>query len=323
MIHPRLVSLLLFPAAAAALVVAGACHSSPKHGNVAGAAPTLPAPPADAAEPAQLAGLHNVVTYAPELVCGGVPEGEEGLHTLAAMGIKTIVSVDGATPDVGTAEKLGMHYIHLPISYNGITPERQKELAQAVANAPGPIYVHCHHGKHRSASALGTALVQGGKLTPEQAIGRMKVSGTAENYQGLWQAVQQSKPLDASELKADIGRFPSIARVSGMVATMSEIDSVFENVTAAQKAGWAAPKDHPDLVPQKESKRLHALFAQLGDDAESKAHPADYQALLGKSLAAAKALDAAVAAGDKAAADAQFTVIQKSCKECHKAHRDN
>ena len=311
-----LASLLLF-----GLAVFPACQSGA--GKAPAVAVTVPAPAADAPKAVTLAGLHNVVTYAPNLVCGGVPEGEEGLHTLAAMGIKTVVSVDGAVPDVATAEKLGMHYIHLPISYNGITPERQQELAQAIANVDGPVYMHCHHGKHRSASALGSALVLAGKLTPAQAEARMKVSGTADNYQGLWKAVRDAKPLAADALRADVTKFPSIAKVSGMVAIMSEIDSVFENVVAAQKAGWAPSKDHPDLVPQKETKRLHALFTQLDGDAESKSHPTDYQTMLQKDIGIASALDAAVAAGDKAAADAQFTLIQKGCKECHKGYRDN
>lgn len=320
---PRLVPLMLL----AATTLSGAVLFSACKSNRAATPPavaiTIPAPAVDAAKPATLAGLHNVVTYAPNLVCGGVPEGEEGLHTLAAMGIKTVVSVDGAVPDVATAEKLGMRYIHLPISYNGITPERQKELAQTIANVDGPVYMHCHHGKHRSASALGSALVLAGKLTPAAAESRMKVSGTADNYQGLWNAVRDAKPLAAAELRADVSKFPSIAKVSGMVATMSEIDSVFENVVAAQKAGWAASKDHPDLMPQKETRRLHALFTQLEGDAESKSHPADYQTMLRKAIAQGQALDAAVAAGDKTAADAQFTLVQKSCKECHKGYRDN
>ncbi|HEU4419191.1 MAG TPA: hypothetical protein VFT55_09650, partial [Planctomycetota bacterium] len=69
---------------------------------------SIPVPPATADKPVQLAGVHNVVTYAPNLISGGVPEGQEGLHTLAAMGIQTIISVDGATPDVAGAESLGM-----------------------------------------------------------------------------------------------------------------------------------------------------------------------------------------------------------------------
>lgn len=292
-------------------------------GHAAPAAGSIPAPSTSATAPVQLPGVHNVVTYAPDLVCGGVPEGEEGLHTLAAMGIKTIVSVDGATPDVAVAEKLGMRYVHLPISYDTVTPERQKELAQAIASTEGPIYMHCHHGKHRSAAALGTALVLAGKLTPEQATERMGVSGTAKEYKGLWKAVAEARPLDASQLKVDPSTLPKISKVSGMVATMAEIDLVFDLVKQAQKAKWQAPKDHPDLVPTKETKRLHDLYAGLHKDADSIKMPADYQKMLDEEIANTRALDAAVRGGNSADADKLFDVVSKSCKACHVKYRDN
>jgi protein tyrosine phosphatase (PTP) superfamily phosphohydrolase (DUF442 family) len=211
-------------------VAMGILLTACQQGAASRATPTehVPPPPLGAEKTVAMPGLHNVVTYAPDIVCGGVPEGEEGLHTLAAMGIKTIISVDGATPDVEGAERLGMHYVHLPISYDGVTDKRQHELAQALASLPGPVYMHCHHGKHRSAAALGSAVVLAGKLTPEQALERMAVSGTAKEYTGLWKAVREARPLPASELHADPASFPSVSKVSGMVATMSEIDLVFD-----------------------------------------------------------------------------------------------
>ncbi|MBM4063406.1 MAG: hypothetical protein FJ265_20245, partial [Planctomycetes bacterium] len=155
-LHPTVLPPLL---ALAAAVLFAACAGPAPH------APTVPAPAPDCADPVHLPGLHQVVTYAPGFVGGGVPEGEEGLRTLAAMGIKTVVSVDGGAPDAAAAEALGMRYVHLPIRYSGIDRERQLELAQVVANAGGPVYVHCHHGKHRSAGALGSALVMTGVLS--------------------------------------------------------------------------------------------------------------------------------------------------------------
>ncbi|HEX6813982.1 MAG TPA: hypothetical protein VF384_20330 [Planctomycetota bacterium] len=137
---------------AAILVVTfvSSCQSSQQpqiatHGPIA-------APAADAKKATDLPGLHNVVVYAPHMISGGQPEGAEGLETLAAMGIKTIISVDGAKPDVEGARRLGMRYVHLPISYDTVTPERQAQLAQAVSSCEGPIYMRCHHGKHRSAA---------------------------------------------------------------------------------------------------------------------------------------------------------------------------
>src|SRR4051812_38582828 len=79
-------------------------------------------PPSRAAtQPANYQGLHNVVTYADGLYCGSVPEGKAGFATLAAIGIKTIISVDGATPEVELASKFGLRYVHLPVGYDGIS----------------------------------------------------------------------------------------------------------------------------------------------------------------------------------------------------------
>jgi protein tyrosine phosphatase (PTP) superfamily phosphohydrolase (DUF442 family) len=269
-----------------------------------------------------LPGLHNVVTYTDDVIGGSQPEGKEGLATLAAMGIKTIITVDGSKPDVEGAAALGMRYVHLPISYDTVTPQRQRELAQALSNLEGPIYTHCHHGKHRSAAALGTALVRCGKLTPAGAAERMRVSGTAKDYTGLWQAVAAATPMAASELRADPASFPSVAVVTGMVATMAGIDAVWDLVKQSEAAGWQAPSDHPDLVATKETKRLGDLFAQLPNDPESRALPADYQTKLQKAIGEAAKLDAAVQNGDTKSAAELTKAIGKSCKECHVTYRD-
>ncbi|HEX6810269.1 MAG TPA: hypothetical protein VF384_01485 [Planctomycetota bacterium] len=303
-----------------AIAILSACQQTP--GPAVRLDVSIAAPTPSAGQPVHFEGLHNVVTYTEDLVCGGVPEGEAGLRALAAMGIRTIVSVDGASPMVEAAASHGMRYVHLPISYDGVTPEQQLRLAQAVHSLPRPIYVHCHHGKHRSGSALGCAAVLGGDMTPEEAMSRMAVSGTAKEYGGLWQAVREGKALDDALLRADPASFPSVSKVSGLVATMAEIDRVFDYVKQTQKAGWSAPADHPDLVARKETQRLHVLFSQLPDDADSRQLPGEYQTLLREAVANAKALDAAVQANDIAAANRLFAVATASCKTCHKTWRD-
>ena len=274
------------------------------------------------AKPKDLPGLHNIVAYADGLWTGAVPEGDEGFATLESLGIHTVVSVDGAVPDVDSAKRHGITYIHLPISYDTVSPLRQAQLAQVIANTNGPVYMHCHHGKHRSAAAVGAAAVVAGKTQPEAAVLRMKVSGTAPAYEGLWSAVRNARPAEAAALKADVASFPSIAKVSGMVAAMAEIDLVNDLVKTSKESSWQPPAFHPDLVAQKETRRLRDLFSNLKNDAESKAMDEGFQKLLQRSIDEATQLDEAVRSGDAAKANAMFDALGKSCKECHKPYRD-
>ncbi len=321
MIPLRSVAAVAVPSAAILLLgFVSACHTSAMVSPPERVSIVVPAP--DATKGIDLPGLHNVVTYSPNTIGGSQPEGAEGLQSLAAMGVKTIITVDGAVPDVEGARRLGIRYVHLPISYDTVTRERQLQLAQAVTSCDGPIYMHCHHGKHRSSAALGSALVVCGALTPEQAKERMQASGLAKDYTGLWEAVATAEARDPTSLRVDPASFPSITQVTGMVATMSEIDQVFDLVKQAQQAGWRPPQDHPDLVPTKETQRLAKLFASLATDSESTQLPDDYQTLLGRAIDAAKQLDAAVQAGDATRAADLMTAMNKSCKQCHVVHRD-
>ena len=279
-------------------------------------------PSTAALTPANLPGVHNVVNYTEGLLCGGVPEGQAGFATLAKLGIKTIISVDGATPDLKHAEANGLRYVHLPIGYDTVTIERQQQLAQAISNLEGPIYMHCHHGKHRSGAGLATALVRAGRLSVAEVSERMHVSGTASTYEGLWQAVREAQPMTAQELQADPASFPSITQVTGMVATMAEIDMVIDLVRQAHDAQWRAPDDHPDLVAEKETRRLAKLFASLRDEPESLKHPAQYQHYLGHSIDVSEQLDQAVRQGNAIQAAQLLSTLEVSCKTCHHTYRN-
>lgn len=311
---------IVTPAVLLAGLLSYACHQV--HGTEDRAIGSVSPPAVDATAPVDLPGLHNVVTYAPDMFSGSVPHGREGLAALAAMGIRTVISVDGATPDVATAEELGMRYVHLPFSYDGVPAERRTALAQAVSSCDGPIYVHCHHGKHRSAAGLATALVTAGRLDSGRAEARMNVSGTSPNYAGLWQSVRDCQVLDAEALKVDPASLPSVATVSGMVAMMSEIDVVFENVGYARIADFGPMEDHPDLVPANETKRLHALFEQLKSEPESVAHDDGYQRWLDEAVVLSGKLDGAVRSNDLTAAQSLYAEVRRNCKACHKEYRD-
>ncbi|XVJ58830.1 MAG: cytochrome c [Tepidisphaera sp.] len=286
----------------------------------------IPLPALSDATAKDYPGIHNAVAFHEGYVSGSVPEGQAGFETLAAMGIRTIISVDGAAPDVEAAKALGMRYIHLPIGYNGFNEQRKLELVRASrdALAQGPVYIHCHHGKHRSAGAAATVAASLGWSTPDQGVARMKVSGTAPNYKGLYSCATTATVLSASTIDAVPGDFPAVDPPKGLVKAMVEIDEVFEHLKSIEKAAWKAPSDHPDLVPAAEAGRLADHYRLLVDDAYTRRKPAEFKAFMERSRDEAQALEDLLGAAtpDPIKLAAQSKLIAASCKECHTKYRD-
>src|SRR3954447_12320595 len=81
-------------------------------------APDRPAPasfPAVAVE-----GIENAHRLTDKVIAGAAPEGDASFESLRKLGIKTIITVDGATPDVAAAHRHGLRYVHLPIGYDDV-----------------------------------------------------------------------------------------------------------------------------------------------------------------------------------------------------------
>jgi len=308
-------------AAAAAVSCAGRADRAGGDGHAVAVAVRV-----DAGAPVELAGVHNVVAYAPGLYSGSAPEGREGFGTLAGMGVRTIISVDGASPEVGAARAAGMRYIHLPIGYNGMDDARTMQIARAVRDglARGPVYIHCHHGKHRSAGAAGASAVTLGLLGHEEAERKLRVSGTAPAYTGLFACVASAHAATEEELGAVRDDFPEVHMPTGVVQAMVEIDEVFDHLGMIQRAGWAAPADHPDLVPAAEAGRLADLLRILAGSPGAAGKPAEFRERLGEVAAAAGEVEGRLAGGGegRGGLDAAMVRMARSCKECHAKYRD-
>jgi protein tyrosine phosphatase (PTP) superfamily phosphohydrolase (DUF442 family) len=298
-------------------------------------APPPPSMSDDAAK--DLEGLHNVVAYHEGFWSGGVPEGKAGFEQLRSMGVKTIISVDGAVPDLELAKSMGMRYVHLPIGYDGFDDARKAELVRAVRDLPKPVYMHCHHGKHRSAGAAAAVAVSLGWMTNEQAAARMKVSGTAAGYKGLWSCTAKAAPMAAAVIDAASASFPEVTRPESFVASMVAIDEAFDRLKLAEKAGWKAPADHPDLAPIADAGKLADLFRLIDEASLRKCSPEgadELKSWMARSATAAAQLEAALeragktapegpdAASQRAAATALMAGLAADCKACHAKYRD-
>lgn len=272
--------------------------------------------------------LHNVHRVTDKVISGSQPDNDAALETLAALGVKTIISVDGARPDAHAAAAHGMRYVHLPIGYDGVADDEAKALAKAMAELPGPIYVHCHHGHHRVAAAVAVGCVLNGSLPPDRGVDVLTTLGTGEKYKGLWRAARDARPLDPKVLAELRVKFVPAAEIGPLADAMVHIDQRWEHLKAIRAAGWTSPTDHPDLDPAHEALLLQELFRELarpGPRNESvKNHPAPFHRMLHESETAAATLQTALATipvnRDQAAA--AFDAIAKTCKSCHQSHRD-
>jgi protein tyrosine phosphatase (PTP) superfamily phosphohydrolase (DUF442 family) len=261
------------------------------------------------------------------MISGGLPEGDVAFKELADLGIKTIISVDGAKPDVATARRHGLRYVHLPHGYDGVPAERGKELAKAVRDLPGPIYIHCHHGKHRSPAAAAVSCVGSGLIEPKCALTILTTAGTSENYRGLYKSATDALPFGEKLLNDLKVEFPEIAEIPPLAHAMVEIERTHEHLKRIAKADWKTPADHPALDPAHEALLLREHFTELLRTEETAERPEEFQNRLRESEQSALLLETLLrqTGRDNTAnerATKAFARITQNCQACHRQFRD-
>lgn len=289
-------------------------------------------PEAQTSQPRKIASQHlpNPVQVHPKVISGGLPEGDEAFAELKQLGVKTVISVDGAKPDVTLAKKYGLRYVHLPHGYDGVPDDRVKELAKAVRDLPGPVYIHCHHGKHRSPAAASVACVAAGLIPQADSLAVLSVAGTSPNYRGLYASAREAEPLAEALLDELPMEFPEVAEIPPMAEAMVALDHTYGHVQEIAAAGWQTPARHPDLDPAHEALLLREHFTELLRTDYVRAEPAEFQQILRNSEQAALALEEALRAWQTAPpgtapppALAEYAAqITADCKSCHEKYRD-
>lgn len=295
--------------------------------------------------PAKVSAKHlpNPVSVHPRVISGGLPEGDAAFAELRTLGVRTIVSVDGAEPDVAAAARHGLKYVHLPHGYDGIPDRRVRELAKAVRELEGPIYIHCHLGKHRSPAAASAACVTAGLLPPAEALAVLKVAGTNPKYRGLFQAVAKARPIPGDELHRLAVTFRERVEVAPLVKAMVALESTHERLKAASTSGWkraAAPAPHADPNdgardgtpvedPAHQAVLLGEHFAEMRRLQEVQAFPAEFSTMLGESQAFAERIErelprwpALPGQAVREGLDRHLREINDRCVRCHERYRD-
>ena len=248
------------------------------------------------------------------IASGGEPRGAEAFRALAALGVRTIVSVDGARPQVEAARAAGLRTVHLPIGYDGIPEGTVAALTRLAEETDGPIFVHCHHGKHRGPAAAAVLGLSIGVLDRAEGVAWLTRAGTGHDYSGLWSAVERFTPVDPSRAIPLV----EVAEVTGLVDAMARIDRAKDHLRVLADHGWAVPPTHPDLVVAREIAAIREGFTESLRFVESDA-PADLLEGLREAERQARALEAAESDGERAQ---KLAELLRGCRPCHAEYRD-
>lgn len=294
----------------------GLAAQTPSSASSSGPAPALP-------EALPSPSLHHLYRLSPRLLSGASPDDEEAFAELRRLGVSTIVSVDGARPNVEAARKHGLRYVHLPVGYDGISPTRAAQLLKAAQTAPGALYVHCHHGRHRGPSAAALLGRFSAGWSTNQAIAWLQQAGTSPDYPGLYRTVAQGRPPDDAAL-ASVSPLPEIATTSTRVDAMVAMDNHLEHLKAAQKTGWKDIPGHPDLQPRHEATLLWEQFRELQRPSAIPPATEAFRSHTAEPEQAANALRSALSppTPDLRQADDALQRISQSCRACHEALRN-
>ncbi len=280
--------------------------------------------------------LPNAIRIHPKVLSGGLPEDAAAFEELKQLGVRTIISVDGAKPDVELAKQFGMKYIHLPHGYSGVPKFRSLELAKAVLEKEGPIYIHCHHGKHRSPTAAAVACVGAGFIAAHEANSILKFASTSASYQGLYQSAELAQRYETKQLHELQVDYRESVEVPPLAESMVELDQVFERVANANRTGWKQALELANTTLPHDVLLLREQFTEMLRTDEVQRQPIAFQELTRSSEIAAQELEDLLGnlvaqirvaqLGDDAARFQQmseaFSRIEQNCKSCHQKFRD-
>jgi protein tyrosine/serine phosphatase len=143
-----------------------------------------------------------------EHVYRGAQPTEEGLKSLATLGVKTIIDLRGPGDHSAWEEKvveaLGMRYVHVPL--RGMSAPSDEDVAKIIAlldsptgSTSWPVFVHCKEGKDRTGTVIACYRIQHDRWKNEKALEEARLHGMHRVEWAMMSYVLRYKPApDAS-----------------------------------------------------------------------------------------------------------------------------
>lgn len=268
-----------------------------------------------------LPGIENARRIGPSLWSGGEPSGDAAFAALAAHGVRVVVSVDGARPNLEAARRHGLRYVHVPIGYEGVPRAAAEELAALALERKGGVFVHCHHGRHRGPTAAAIMAMAAGAWDGATANAWQHAAGTSQEYAGLYRSVRDFAQPDPGTLRSAARRLRPYRPPTGLVASMVAGDHHAEALDAMQRNGWKPVASRPDETPVQAARLLREQFVESirlghGPDAPR------FREAMERFEHGVGDMEGMLRAGDMAPATAAWQALRENCRTCHRAWRD-
>lgn len=264
-----------------------------------------------------VAGIENLFRAGKRVYSGGEPHGEQSFAKLKEMGVVAIVSVDGAKPNAELANKYGIRYVHVPMGYDAVSPKAQGSLVRVMREIEGPVFLHCHHGRHRGPAAAAIACRASQDFTADDAKKFLEQAGTGKQYAGLWRDVANFREPDPN---AKLPELKSMVEERTLASSMAAVDRYFEKIVQADKDRDTAPEKAAEVFAE----TLPLLREELVESARNdvRDQPAEVRkGLLDAALLVNQLTDASKKNRRETTAKV-LGQLQRACSDCHKKFRD-
>ncbi|HBP54590.1 MAG TPA: hypothetical protein DD687_01415 [Verrucomicrobiales bacterium] len=260
----------------------------------------------------------NFRSFGNEIYVGAEPDALSDFVALKQRGVATIVSVDGAKPNLQLARRFGMNYVHIPIGYDGVGEDQSRSLVRVAREAKRPIYVHCHHGRHRGPTAAALICLEDGAVTVNRALSLMNKSGTSKDYAGLWESISAfESPSDDVQLPVLFETYP----LNDLVSTMAKMDRILDGLKQSEAIGWQTPQHDPDQNPAQMALLMREWFHELARNPQE-GHALRMREQLHHAEKISRDLENALKVGNSNAITSSFGQLKQSCSQCHSSYRD-